>query len=75
MGVPGKVGSCVTSSEMKKKNKKTTLCVYCFSVFVRTVGSPPLGPLKDCWRGQFWFSRTCDSIISGRVLTKIAVRA
>lgn len=49
MGVPGKVGSCVTSSEMKKK-KTTTLCVYCFSVFVRTVGSPPLGPLKDCWR-------------------------
>lgn len=39
------------------------------------MGSPPLGPLKDCWGGQSWFSRTCDSIMSGRVLTKIAVRA
>lgn len=70
MGVPGKVGSCVMSSEMKKTNKQKNYFVCLLFLCLSA-----LGPLKDCWRGQFWFSRTCDSIISGRVLTKIAVRA
>lgn len=72
MGVPGKVGSCVTSSEVNK-TKNDFVCLLFLCLCEDIVGSPPLGPLKDCWRGQSWFSRTCDSIMSGRVLTKIAV--